>query len=192
MDYAYIEHLILSTKEGNSISKEKLIDEFTPLIKKISKTTFISNYTREDIEQECYLTLLKCIDKYNPKMHRFIGYATMAIRNNINYLLRGYIKHKAINSDASLTSTGSLEDLNLKSNEEIESSILYIEKKKMYKEAINLLSKEERELLKYVYIKNNSLKQFATMKNISYSTLCKRKARIKRTLKQYIEKRENE
>ena len=187
MDYQYIEYLVTSTKEGSQISKQKLIEEFTPLIKKISKTTFISNYTREDIEQECYLTLLKCIDRYDLKMHRFIGYATMAIKNNVNYLIRSYINRKSVNGSDALTSTGSLEDLNLADKNEIDGNLLYKEKKKLCLEALNTLSEEERELFEYVNVKGKTLKSYAVMKDIPYSTLCRKRAKIRNTLRKYIE-----
>lgn len=191
MDYGYIEYLIISTKEGNRISLEKLIDEFTPLIKKLSRTTFISNFTREDIEQECYLSLLKCIEKYNPKMHRFVGYATIGIKNNLNYLIRKNLNYKALNGEEALTSTGFIEDYNIAYGEAADAHIMLETKKKIFFEAMDTLTKEEKELLVYVNFKKNSLKSYAAMKRISYSSAYKKKIKIKEALKKCIREKEN-
>ena len=49
MDYRYIEELALKSKADDMKSKEKLIEEFKPLIMKISQRTFIYGYTSYDI-----------------------------------------------------------------------------------------------------------------------------------------------
>lgn len=47
-------------------------------------------YDFSDIEHECYATLLKCIKIYDLDKNRFVAYATMTIKNNINYLIKKY------------------------------------------------------------------------------------------------------
>ena len=44
MDYEYIESLVQKSKEGDTLSKEKLVSEFRPLILNIVKRTFLHGY----------------------------------------------------------------------------------------------------------------------------------------------------
>ena len=161
MDYNHIESLLLSAKNGDVSSIETLTEEFTPLIKSLCNKTYLSSYTKEDLQEECYLTLLKCIKTYNPESHRFVAYATNAIKNNLNYLIRKNLKHKEITSQDCLTSTGSLDDLNLSSRNKIDEELLHSHTKKVILEAIKILSDEEKELFIYVILRRNTLKSYS-------------------------------
>ena len=187
MDYNYIEFLILSAKTGDSLSAEKLTEEFTPLIKSLCNKTYLTNYTKEDLEEECYLTLLKCIRTYNPESHRFVAYATNAIKNNLNYLIRKNLIHKEITSQDSLTSSGYLEDLNLSSRDKIDEELLHSHTKKIILEAIENLTDEEKELFIYVVLRRNTLKSYSQLKNISYSSTSKVKSKVLKKITNYIE-----
>lgn len=187
MDYKYIESLLLSAKNGDTYSIEKLTEEFTPLIKSLCNKTYLTNYTKEDLQEECYLTLLKCIKTYNPESHRFVAYATNAIKNNLNYLIRKNLKHKEITSQDCLTSTGSLDDLNLSSRNKIDEELLHSHTKKVILEAIKILSDEEKELFIYVILRRNTLKSYSELKNISYSSTSKIKSKVLKKITKYIE-----
>lgn len=187
MDYKYIESLLLSAKNGDIPSIEKLTEEFTLLIKSLCNKTYLTNYTKEDLQEECYLTLFKCIKTYNPESHRFVAYATNAIKNNLNYLIRKNLIHKEITSQDCLTSTGSLDDLNLSSRNNIDEELLHSHTKKVILEAIKILSDEEKELFIYVMLKKNTLKSYSELKNISYSSTSKIKAKVLKTIANYIE-----
>ena len=65
MNFDYIEELVTNCKNGDLISKEKLVEEFKPLIFNISKKTFIDRYEMTDIQNECFTTLFKCDSLYN-------------------------------------------------------------------------------------------------------------------------------
>ena len=80
--------MVTNCKNGNILSKEKLVEEFSPLIFNISKKTFIDRYEISDIQNECFQTLFKCVSLYNLEKHRFVAYATNAIKNNINDLIK--------------------------------------------------------------------------------------------------------
>ncbi len=187
MNYKNIESLLLSAKNGDIPSIEKLTQEFTPLIKSLCSKAHLTNYTKEDLENECYLTLLKSIQKYNPSKHRFVAYATNAIKNNLNYLIRKNLIHKEITSQDCLTSTGSLEHLNLSSRNTIDEELLHSHTKKSILEAIETLNYEEKELFIYVLLKKNTLKSYSKLKNISYSSTSKIKSKILKKITNYIE-----
>ncbi len=186
MDYKYIESLLLSAKNGDIFSTEKLTEEFTPLIKSLCSKTHLSNHTKEDLENECYLSLITAIKKYNPESHRFVAYATNAIKNNLNYLIRKNLIHREITSQDSLTSTGSLEDLNLTTDEKIDEALISSHIKKTILKAVTTLNDDQKELFIYVQLRKNSLKSYAALKNISCSTASKRKVQIMKFLSDYL------
>ncbi len=41
-----------------------------------------------DLQHECYQSLFKCLSLYNLDKHRFVAYATNAIKNNMNDLIK--------------------------------------------------------------------------------------------------------
>ena len=92
MDYEYMESLVKEAKLHNKKAKEMLAQEFTPFILNLSKKSFIHSYEFADIQNECYKTLFKCIQVYNLERHRFAAYATRAIKNQINLLIRNSIR----------------------------------------------------------------------------------------------------
>ena len=103
MDYNYVESLVYQCKNGDMISKEKLADEFRPLIINISKRTFIDGYDLNDIRNECYKSLFKCVSLYNLEKHKFVAYATNAIKNNINDLIKHIKTRSSTNGNDALS-----------------------------------------------------------------------------------------
>lgn len=175
MDYEYIEKLVQNSKKGDKISKEKLVDEFRPLILNIAKRTFLHGYENNDIQNECYRTLFKCLSMYNPESHRFVAYASNGIRNNINDLIKR-VKNKSLTEGSeALTLSDNLEE-SLPSNEDnLEDVLCSKADYEALKSAICSLSKEEKELIKFVFLKNNTLSAFASLKNMPYSTASRKK-----------------
>lgn len=88
MDFNYIEALVTKCKNNDEAAKEKLSAEFRPFIYNISKRTFIDGYNTHDIMQQCYQSLFKSVSMYNLEKHRFVAYATNAIKNNMNDLIK--------------------------------------------------------------------------------------------------------
>lgn len=88
MDFDYIETLVTRCRNNDEEAKEKLATEFKPLICNISKRTFIDGYNNLDLQQECYQSLFKSVSMYNLEKHRFVAYATNAIKNNMNDLIK--------------------------------------------------------------------------------------------------------
>lgn len=192
MDYEKIENLVVRAKSFDKEATLDLITEFTPLMKSLSRKTHISNYAYEDINQECVISLLKCIKKYNLETHRFVAYATNGIKNNLNYLIRKNLVHREITSQDSLTPTGSLEDLNIGVAEEIDLNLIDEHNKKLIKKAVvNCLNDEQKELFIYIRLKKNTVKEYAKLKNISYTTAAKRKNIVLKILSEFM-KYENE
>ena len=152
MNYNIVENLILEIKEGNTKSKEKLVEEFKPFIINLSTKTFIDGYNMYDIQNECYAILLKCINKYNPEKHRFVAYATNAIKNGVYTLIRNVKRRSILEGITTLTHDGNLESLNLVSPLSVEDNLLKSCDLENIGLAIKSLTEEEQEFIRFVFI----------------------------------------
>lgn len=177
MNYEYIEKLVSKAKIGDLHSKETLIQEFTPFINSISRKIFIHGYERCDIKNECFLTLCNCISKYKLDGHSFIGYATNAIKNNLNLLITRIIKRNDFDGLFSLSDD--LENtVSINHLMEQENQFLEYEHNQLLFAIKNNLSDSERQLVLFVFFKKNTLTNYAYYENISYVTASKRKKKV--------------
>ncbi|HCW54575.1 MAG TPA: sigma-70 family RNA polymerase sigma factor [Clostridium sp.] len=174
MNYKYIESLVKKSKDGDEESKEKLVNEFKPFIINLSKRTFIHGYEFQDIMNECYRILFKCVSYYNPKTHRFVAYATNGIKNSINDLIEKNISRNHLEGSKTLV----LENV----QNTIESNTLPVDYNllkeldiELLHEALNKLTEEEHELINYVFFQEHPVKKYATLKKIPYSTVITKK-----------------
>lgn len=178
MDFNYIEVLVTKCKNNDKTAKEKLAEEFRTLICSISKRTFVDGYNILDIQQECYISLFKSVSMYNLEKHRFVAYATNAIKNNISDLIKR-IKSKS--------STEGIHALSLHADvekefpsEEISTEISLCEMcdYEDLRRAINNLNEDEIEFINFIFFKNNTVKDYAYYKNMHYSTAILKKKNI--------------
>lgn len=175
MNYNHVENLVRLSKNGDMKSKEKLLEEFRPFIINISKRTFIHGYEFEDIVNECYRILLKCISLYKLENHRFVAYATNGIKNSINDLIRNSIKNNKISGSYTLTIDSFIEDTFKDDSPEIEDILCSQYDCDCLKYAINCLTQEELSLINHIFYKNETLKSYAKENNVSYSYAFKKK-----------------
>lgn len=178
MNFDYIETLVTKCKNNDEAAKEKLATEFRPLIYNISKRTFIDGYNIHDIQQECYQSLFKCVSMYNLEKHRFVAYATNAIKNNINDLIKRVKSRSSTEGNGALSLCDNFEK-NLPS-QEISTEVLLCEECDFHdlKLALKNLNKDEMELIDFVFFKNNTVQDYAYLKNICYSTAIAKKKTI--------------
>ena len=175
MNYEYIEDLVIKSKNGDALSKEKLVNEFRPLIINISRRTFLDGYDRYDIQNECFRSLFKCLSLYNLQSHRFVAYASNGIRNNINDLIKRVKSRSSAEGYEALTLSDNLEH-SLPSNEDsLEDMLCDKCDCESLKLAINNLSEDEKEIIDFIFFKNNLVTTYASQKNMPYSTANRRK-----------------
>lgn len=168
MDYNYVEDLVRECKKDNKEAKEKLSLEFKPFIINLSRSIFINGYDYNDIQNEGYRILFKCVLLYNVENHRFVAYATNGIKNSLYDLLKKSKNRNCFEGYESLVLDDQLEhvlpDTDL-SPEEIIS--IKSEYNSLYT-ALHKLDKLENNLIKFVFFKGHTLKEFAKKYNISY------------------------
>lgn len=186
MNFNEIEALVAAAKAENKLSKEKLAEEFKPFILNLSSKTFISGYDREDIQNECYRILFNCVSAYNLDRHRFVGYAMSGIRNSINDLIERSIKRSPAEGTEALILSDNLEHILPSQMDALDDMICNKTALELLENAINSLSKDERELIIFVYFRNSSLRTYAYWKNMCYSTASKKKHTILNKLKKRI------
>ncbi len=178
MDFNYIESLVIKCKNNDEAAKEKLAAEFKPLIYNISKRTFIDGYNIYDIQQECFESLFKSVSMYNIKKHRFVAYATNAIKNNIKYLIKRIKSRSSTEGNDALSLHYNFEN-NLPSEEiSTETSLSEMCDYEDLKLALKNLNEDELELIDFVFYKNYTVKEYAYFKNMCYSTAILKKNTI--------------
>lgn len=175
MDFNFIETLVVKSKENDEIAKETLVGEFKPFILNLCKRTFIYGYDFQDLQNECYIALFNCIDKYKVGSNRFVAYGTNGIKNSINNLIRKSLNNSPTDGSNSLSfSTDVDENLFCDSLDILEDLISNFDNEAI-RVAYGTLSDDDKEILDFIIVKGNSIRMFAYWKNLCYSTAAKKK-----------------
>jgi len=178
MNFSKIENLVLLCKRGDTKAKEKLVEEFTPFILNLSKKSYVNGFEFEDLKNECYKTLFKCVQLYNVDRHRFVAYATNAIKNSINHLIRTTARRENSEGPKALILSDNLEHVLSYDMEFVEDEICKKILDEKLKAAIESLTLEEKDLIEFVYYKKNTLKKYASYSGIPYSKVISLKNNI--------------
>lgn len=186
MDFNIIESLILKIKEGDITSKNLLAKEFRPFIRNFTSKFYIHGYTLDDIENECYLTLFKCINYYNPKQHRFVAYATNSIKNSIYLIIRKSLKRSNTEGSEALLFNLDSEEAFTSLDKGPEDIFISFEQHNLLKVALSKLTKEEYELISFYLSNTTTLKDYAKLKELPYSTVIWRKKVILNKLEKLL------
>lgn len=186
MNFKEIEGLVASAKSNDKLSKEKLAQEFKPFIINLSNKTFINGYDREDIQNECFRILFRCILLYDLSKHRFVAYATNGIKNSINDLIRKSINRSTSEGSEALALSDNLENTLPSDDLSLEDLLCNKAEFESLREAFDALNKDEQELIVFVYIKNNTLINYAYWKNMCYSTANRKKKGILNKMRNYF------
>ena len=188
MNFEYIEELVTNCKNGDALSKEKLAGEFRPLIFNISKRTFIDGYEIQDIQNQCYETLFKCVSLYNLEKHRFVAYASNSIKNNINDLIKRIKIRSFTEGNDALSLHDDVEkdlpDMDINLADLLCEECDYQE----LRSALNNLTEDEKELIDFLFYKNNTVQTYAYYKNMCYSTANLKKKTTLKKIFNYIYK----
>lgn len=186
MDFNEIEALVANAKAENKLSKEKLAEEFKPFIINISNKTFINGYDKQDIQNECFRILFKCVSVYNLEKHRFVAYATNGIKNSINDLITKSMNRSSCEGSEALILSDNLEHTIPSTADALDDLLCNKADSELLIQAFDNLTKEEKELIIFVYFKNNPLKTYAYWKNMRYSTATRKKKNILNKMKQHL------
>ena len=170
MNYSQIESLVKSSKQGNTNSKELLAEAFKPFILNISKRTFINGYDFYDIQNECFKILFHCISLYNPENNKFVAYATNGIRKSLNDLIKKSKNRSHAEGHEALILCGCLEHVLASEIPTTEEILCEKADYEIVISALNKLPVKEKNLVTYVFIEENTVREYANLYNINYST----------------------
>ena len=185
MDYDYIGYLVQKSKDGDEKSKEKLVEQFRPFILNLSKRTFIDGYELYDIQSECYKNLFKCLSQYKLENHRFVAYATNGIKNNLSDLIKRCKTRSSTEGNDALPFSQDLEE-NLIDNDNLEEELCNKCDVEELRHAINNLTEDEKELVQFIFFENNTIRKYAYLKKLCYSTAHMRKRSVLKKIYKYI------
>jgi len=188
MDFNEIESLVELAKANNSKAKEELMVKFTPLILNLSKKCFVNSYEFADIKNECYHTLFKCVRLYNMDRHRFVAYATKAMKNSVNLLIRVSIRRNQSEGPAAFILDGKLENTLYSEFEDPNKFLLNKLHRTNLKLGVEALNLNEQELVNYIFYKEYSFKQYSRFKCIPYALVITMKNDILYKLKKGLNK----
>lgn len=181
-----IENLVKEAKLGDAYAKEELVNKFKPFIIKRAQGVFIKNYDMEDLIQIGVISVLRAIERYKLEKENFVSYVTYAITNNFNYEIRKRNKER-FESSLNKEADEGLEILDLVADEDnIEENYINKETQDKLLKAINMLSMEEKDLIKMVYFEKIKIKKYAENKGLKYGTVLKRKRVIMEKLRMYL------
>ena len=187
MNFNEIEKIVLAAKMGNSQAKEALVKEFTPLILNLSRKSSITSFEPEDIRNECYKTLFNCVRQYASDKHRFVAYATNAIKNSVNELIRKSVRRCGAEGITSLISNDKLDNSLFSAIIGIDNFVINRLMKSQLQNVLKSLDTAERELIIHVYFKGSSLKRYSEITAIPYSVALKKKAAVLSKLRRGLE-----
>lgn len=184
-----IQKTVKRAKENDEDAVESLLKNFYPFILKQASKVYLSGYSMEDLIQIGYLSILKSIYKYDlDKNTNFVSYVTNAIRNNYYYLIRKQARNNEIISlnEEAPKSTNEIIEL-LEADVDVEEDILKLDEIYRLKQALNKISKEDREFILYVFSKNRgALKEYSKEKGINYNTCKAKKKKLLKKLKDML------
>jgi RNA polymerase sigma factor (sigma-70 family) len=178
MDFDYIETLVTRCNNNDEKAKEKLAYEFRPLIYNISKRTFIDGYNPHDIIQECYHSLFKSVSMYNLEKHRFVAYATNAIKNNMGDLIKRTKTRSSTEGNDALSLHDYVENDFPGLEISTETSLCEMCDYEDLRLALKNLNEEEKQFIDFVFFKNYTVLDYANIKDMCYSTAILKKKTI--------------
>ena len=187
-----MKELLILAKNNDIKAKEEIINMYYPLIIKEAKNVFINGRTFEDLIQIGIVNLINAINKFdlNRGVNSFSSYALWSIKNGFRYLCRSEIRY---NDELSLNKTKdddfelgeSIVDEKINVENSVIQDIIY---EGLYL-ALERLDKEERELIDFLYLKNEkpNLSKYCKEYNKDYYYATCLKKRALKKLKSFIE-----
>lgn len=184
-----INPLIIKAKSNDSDAMLEIINMLKPYIVKNARTTYIKGYDIEDLIQYGIMSAIQAVKSYDVNKNScFIPYATCAIKNNYNYLIRKICR---TNVEASLNNVNDdgFELIEVIADTIcIEDEIVKMENKKKILKALKNLKPDDIDILYEVFYKNTRLKSYAEKHMLKYTTCVKRKKKALNNLKREFEK----
>lgn len=190
MNHNEIEKCVIRAKAGSQEDLLKLLEQFKHFIYKTASSFNIRNYDIDDLVQLGNIAVMKAVLKYKVGSHTFSSYVFNSIKNELKYAVRVNAKANkdlSINMPVDASEGYDTEFVDcLESPDNIEEDLVKAENIKELREAIELLSEEEKQLINAIYYNGSELKKYAESKNLSYQQALRRKRKVLNKLGIYL------
>lgn len=182
---------IIKAKQGDKEALEYIIKRFTPFIIKTARSIYINGQDIEDLIQIGKISVMKAVDKYDiTRGNGFVSYVMSAVTRNFYNLIRSRVRQGTTYSLNSQNSEGFELMDSLQSDFNMEEDYEKSEEKFMLMKVLEKLSKEEGELINWIYFQNKTLEKYAREKDICYKTALNRKKKVLIKLRDFLDKSE--
>lgn len=140
-------------------------DRLYPLRRKFVRETILDGLDQDDLEQECFIQLLKALEKYRPEMEvPFECYYKVVLRGwRANQNRARARMELAFEEDEMFL----VKDERVNIEQDVERSMIVEEVCK----SIGELEEEERRIIEAYYLQNRKIADIAIMLNKSYKTI---------------------
>lgn len=170
-------------------AKNKIVEAFTPYIKTISKSIYINGFDFNDLTSVGQLTVLKCIDAFNPSQGAFDHYTKRAIRLNFHSLIRKNAKHNQTTSlSKPIGDELTIEDTILDNTNIEEDFILKCSKKELWNFISSLEQLEKAIITKCILDKSLTLKDLSLATQMNYRRILRKKDKLLKKLANHFNK----
>jgi len=189
---------IAKAKEGDSLSLEKIVKQFSPQARALARRSFLVGGDVEDLHQEGLLAIIYAVKAYDEeKNDNFAAFVSMCIRSRIIDTIRSATrgKHRLLN-EAMLSDQETLQQIVTEGIDDPITSYLERERRTDFRESLaKILSKHQLALLD-LYFEGFSYREIAEKLSITEkkvdNTLSTIKSKIKKQKGFFIQEEEYE
>lgn len=183
--YKEIGKLYTLAKGGDLKAKEDLLSKLYPLVISSIRRYYKKKNDYEDLIQEGYEIILKCIEDYDPKRKvHLLGY----IKTMLKYHYLNKHREKTALSLNEPLEDGEMVDLVVGDEKDPLDMLVEREECTILKKSIETLTPRQKKVIIDFYIKNLSISEIAENMGISYRTVVNLKANGLKKLKNIIVK----
>jgi RNA polymerase sigma factor (sigma-70 family) len=190
--YIYIDDLISRCKSGDKEAKNLLAEEYYDMAKNLTnqyvRKNTIKEYEVDEIINQCLFKVISSVDKYKLGEKTFTAYAEKVIRNCLEDIGRNVGTLAKTHGYQSLI----MDDIFVRTlSNKVDSIEDKIYKKDIYealKKVLKSLTKEELELIDFIFFKDESVKAYSDYKSIPYMHAIRSRDKTLYKLKRLLEK----
>lgn len=166
--YKEIGELYQRAKKGDMKAKETLLKNLTPLVISSIRRYYNKKNDYEDLIQEGYEIILKCIEDYNPKRQvQLLGYIKAMLK--YHYLNKHREKvHLSLNEPLE---DGEMLDLIVGEEKDPVDRLIEKEEYMSLQKSLNTLTPKQKKVIIDFYVENIPLGEIAKDMGISYRTV---------------------
>lgn len=190
-DRDFLEKLVERAKNGDERAFEEICLRFRWLIVKNCRRTYIRGYDMDDLIQLGNEALVNAVRKYENRGTGFTAYVRSAVQRKLFYCIRSCANKPACCSIYSVNDEG--EELvnslvSMDEDDNLEERLIYREKIQALEKFMGMLPEKYRDIITSYFFNGISLKEYASIKHMSYRNAVFTKKKALEKLRSLFEK----